>query len=67
MQEHKIKIEIDKDGKISAETFGIEGTECVDELMNLLKDLGEIETLKKKPEYYQTINNKSINNLKITK
>ncbi len=52
MKEYKIKVEIDDLGKISAETFGIEGIECVDELTELLQEVGEVEKIKKKPEYY---------------
>lgn len=59
MKEYKIKVDIDEAGKISAETFGIEGTECVDELTELLKEVGEVEKIKKKPEYYKEV---SINN-----
>jgi len=55
MKEYKIKVDIDESGKISAETFGIEGTECIDELSELLSELGEIEKIKKKPEYYKTV------------
>lgn len=55
MKEYKIKVDIDETGKISAETFGIEGTECVDELSELLSELGEVEKIKKKPEYYKNV------------
>lgn len=55
MKEYKIKVEIDKAGKISAETFGIEGVECVDELTELLQEIGEVEKIKKKPEYYKKV------------
>ena len=55
MKEYKIKVDIDEAGKISAETFGIEGTECIDELSELLKELGEVEKIKKKPEYYKKV------------
>ena len=55
MKEYKIKVNIDEAGKISAETFGIEGTECIDELSELLKEFGEVEKIKKKPEYYKKV------------
>ena len=65
MKEYKIKVDIDETGKISAETFGIEGIECVDELSELLKELGNIEKIKKKPEYYKKVALK--NSIKIKK
>jgi len=60
MKEYKIKVDIDHAGKISAESFGIEGNECIEELTELLKELGEVEKITKKPEYYKKV---EINNL----
>lgn len=53
MQEHKIKIDINAQGAISAETLGFEGEACVDELAKLMAEIGELQSLKKKPEYYK--------------
>jgi Protein of unknown function (DUF2997) len=53
MQEHKIKIVIDENGKVSAETLGIEGEDCLDELNELLAELMQLEQVKKKPEYHK--------------
>ena len=39
MKEKKIVIDIDDKGKINAETFGIHGVECLQELDKLLKDI----------------------------
>lgn len=48
MADKKIVIDIDDKGEIKAETFGIHGTECLNELDKLLKDLAlQSETVKK--------------------
>ena len=39
MPEKKIVVNISDAGKIDAETFNMEGTECLEELDKLLKDL----------------------------
>ena len=53
MKEYKIEVEIDENGNIKAETKGMEGKVCVDELDQILAGLGEITEDKKKPEYYK--------------
>lgn len=52
MAEKKIVIDIDDKGGINAETFGLVGAECVDELDKLMKDLAMAGTTTKKPEFY---------------
>jgi len=52
MQEFNINIEIDEDGNIKAETKGMKGEVCVDELKNILKGLEGEQTYKNKPEFY---------------
>lgn len=53
MADKKIVIDIDNKGKINAETFGMEGVDCLIELDKLLKDLAlETETTKK-PEFFK--------------
>ena len=52
MAEKKIVIDIDDKGGILAETFGLIGTECVDELDKLMKDLALSGTTTKKQEFY---------------
>ena len=53
MADKKIVIDIDDKGKINAETFGMQGVECLNELDKLLKDLAlEIITIKK-PEFFK--------------
>ena len=48
MAEKKIVIDIDDDGSIKAETFGMHGVECLNELDKVLKDLAlQSETIKK--------------------
>ncbi len=53
MAEQKIIITIEEDGKIKAETQGIKGEVCLEELQELLEDVGELTSLKKTDEYYQ--------------
>lgn len=65
MKEYKIKVEIDQEGNISAESFGIEGTDCIEELSALLEEIGAVDKIKKKPEYYKKVQVK--NSLKIRK
>jgi len=53
MQTYVVEVEIDEDGNILAETKGMEGKVCVDELNDILAGLGKQEEVKKKPEYYK--------------
>lgn len=53
MAEHRITIQIDENGKVSASTSGIKGELCLKELENLLGDLDELSSIKKTDEYYQ--------------
>ncbi len=53
MQEYNITIEIDEDGNIKAETKGMKGEVCIDELEEILKGLEGEQTFKNKPEFYQ--------------
>ena len=53
MQEYNVIIEIDEDGNIKAETKGMQGTVCVEELENILQGLDGEKNKKNKPEYYQ--------------
>ena len=53
MQEYKIEIEIDENGGITAETKGMKGEVCVDELDQILQGLEGERDNKYKPEYYQ--------------
>lgn len=53
MKEYILEVIIEEDGRIVAETKGMSGPICVEELEGLLEGLeGERED-KKKPEYYQ--------------
>jgi thiamine pyrophosphokinase len=57
MPEQRIVVEIDDSGKINAETFGIKGEVCVDKLQEILGDVvGDIDSVSKKDEYYQKVN-----------
>ncbi len=53
MADKKIVIEINDKGEINAETFGIQGIECLNELDKLLKDLALETTTNKKPEFFK--------------
>jgi hypothetical protein len=68
MAEQTITIEIDGNGKIKAETEGIKGEMCLDELQKLLEDFSDLQSVNKTDEFYQNqiinMNNK-IQNKKI--
>jgi len=53
MQEFNVEIEIDKDGNIKAETKGMKGDVCIDELEEILAGLEGEQKFKNKPEFYQ--------------
>lgn len=53
MAEKKIVIDIDDKGEIKAETFGMQGTECLNELDKLLKDLALETQTTKKPDFFK--------------
>ena len=52
MEEKKITIKIGQDGSIDAETFGIKGVGCIDELDKLLKGLSLSNNIEKKQDFY---------------
>lgn len=64
MAEQTITITIDKNGKINAETLGIKGEMCINELQELLEDEGNLLSVKKSDEYYQEENIKIKNTIK---
>ena len=53
MAEKRIVIDIDDKGGIQAETFGMQGTECLTELDKLLKDLALQTETTKKSEFFK--------------
>jgi hypothetical protein len=53
MQEYNLTIEIDENGNIKAETKGIKGDICINELDEVLKGLDGEQNFKNKPEFYQ--------------
>ena len=53
MDEKKIVIQIGEDGSLNAETFGMYGAECIDEIDKLMKDIARAGTHHKKPEFYE--------------
>ena len=53
MPEKKIVVNISETGEIDAETFNMVGTECVEELDRLLKDLALESTTIKKEDFFR--------------
>lgn len=53
MAEKKIVIDINEEGALHAETFGMQGTECITELDKLMKDIARHGRSSKKPEYFK--------------
>ena len=53
MAEKKIVVNINDKGEIDAETFGMQGTECLQELDKLLKDLALETTTVKKEDFFK--------------
>jgi hypothetical protein len=53
MTEYKVEISIDEDGNITAETRGMVGDACIDELDALLSGVEGEQSSKNKPEFYQ--------------
>lgn len=53
MQEYNIIVEIDEDGNIKAETKGMSGEICVNELDEILTGLIGDKSFKNKPEFYK--------------
>ena len=52
MAEKKIVINIDDKGNIDAETFGMTGASCIDELDKLMKGLAMSTETTKKDEFF---------------
>lgn len=53
MADKRIVIDINDKGEIKAETFGMQGTECLNELDKLLKDLALESETTKKQEFFK--------------
>ena len=55
MKEYRIVVEIDEEGRISADADGFEGGTCLADLEKLLGELtGPVNEVKKKPEAFRT-------------
>lgn len=54
MKEYKIEIEFDDEGNIKAETFGMEGSICADELDKVLKGIKGERKVENTPDYYKS-------------
>lgn len=63
MAEQTIVITIDENGKINAETIGIKGEMCLDELQELLENEGNLLSVKKTDEYFQKQTIKALNKI----
>ena len=66
MPEKKIVVYISDSGEIDAETFDMEGTECLEELDKLLKDLA-LETKTTKKEDFFRNSTRIDNTIKVKK
>ncbi len=63
--ERKIIIEIDENGRIIADAEGFKGPICLKELEDLLSDIGTIDKIDKKPDYF-SVETKHFQHTKIT-
>lgn len=55
MTEKKIVVEIDADGSVRAETFGMVGGECLDEVQKLMNDLAkDVAVVEKKEDFFKS-------------
>ena len=54
MAEKKIVIDIDKMGNVHAETFGVVGGECLDEVQKLMEDLADGAIVEKKDDFFKS-------------
>ena len=54
--EKRIIVTIDKEGQISAKTEGITGAVCLKELETLMKDIAEMQDIRKTDEYFMEDN-----------
>ena len=66
MPDKRIVIDVKEDGQIEAETFDMQGTECLEELDKLLKDLALETSVTKKEEYFKS-GVSSTNTIKVSK
>ena len=66
MPEKKIVVNISENGEIDAETFNMEGIECLEELDKLLKDLALETTTTKKEDFFRN-STKIDNTIKVKK
>ena len=66
MSEKKIVIDISDNGEISAETFNMVGTECMNEFDKLLKDLALEFKITKKEDFFKS-SIKTDNTIKVKK
>ena len=66
MKEYNITIEIDEDGNIRAESKGMQGEVCVEELDEILKGLDGEQEFKNKPEFYKKVLHNKIQKLNKT-
>lgn len=64
MPEKKIVVNVSDTGEIDAETFNMEGTECLEELDKLLKDLALESKTTKKEDFFRNTT-KVVNTIKV--
>ncbi len=56
MTEKKVIVRISKNGEIKMEAQGFTGSACLETTAKYLSGLGKVTEQKKKPEYYETVN-----------
>ena len=54
MAEKKIVVDIDAQGNVHAETFGMLGGECLDEVQKLMEDLADGAIVEKKDDFFKS-------------
>ncbi len=54
MDKHEMEIHIHPDGKVTVETFGVKGPQCMEYAKLMEKIVGVIKEKKLKAEYYET-------------
>ena len=54
MKEYKIEIEVDDKGNIAAETFGMKGKICAEQLDKILQGIQGDRQITNTPDYYKS-------------
>ena len=60
-KENEIIIEIDEDGRITADAHGFHGEICISKIKELIKDMPPIDSIDKKPDFFEGDLKKKVN------